>query len=434
MEAGGGVGGVLLALGFLGLLALGLIGKRWWLVSLFVFALMFASYHIKVVDVGSVLVRWLVMFVLAITCIRGMRYPGLGAVLMSGVAVIGIVTAPLAPSASWAVQHSGLLLVLTFPMAAAIAHQLRTMLDITTLLKILLVCAGIWVVIQMPALGAIAAGKRFGGVAGEATGLFAFTGGLMLPVTLWGLLGNLPKPWRVYCGVTGTLILLLILLSGSRTGTFSGAIACLPLAVARFGVKKVLLSFLLVIVGLGVVWGALSYMPKHKEFLLQRYISTKTTGRVERWEAALAEVLESPFVGRGVGGELLIGFGPHNVYLIIWLTHGVLGLMLFVAGLIVMLFQSVRLMGRRFGIQVNEIGRLFCGIMVGSIAAGFFEGKMNSPSNVIAFFVILTSVVVHRTAIIAKQSPDMAGAYDQPVQVGASEYEFEELLRQYYGS
>ena len=419
---------------FFALVALGLVRKRWWLISIFVGALMFAGYENDAVNAGSVLVRWLIMFVLAITCIHGMKFPGLGAILLAGVAVMGILTAPMAPDAMWAIQFSGLFFILTIPMAAAIADELRTMLDVTRVLKILLACAGIWVCLQATALPGLAAGRRFMG-AGETSGAFAFTGGLMLPVALWGVLSSGSKPWRVYSAVVGTLILLLILLSGSRTGTFSGLIACGPLILARFGIRKVALGILLIAVGVALVWGVISYMPQHKEFLLQRYISTDTTGRLERWELALDEVLESPFVGQGVGGEIVAsGVAPHNVYLVIWLTHGVVGLLLFLGGMVVMLLQAASLMGKRTAGQAKDVGRLFAGIMLGSIAAGFFVSKTNSPSNVIAFFIILTSVMVQRTRMISKKARDTVETFEHFIQTSRSEYHFGELLRQYYGS
>ncbi len=434
VQSGGGLGGAMLALGFFALVGMGLVRKRWWLISIFVGALMFAGYDVPAIDAGSVLVRWLVMFVLALTCVHGMKSPGLGAILMTGVAVMGIMTAPIAPNAMWAIQFSGLFFILTFPMAAAIADELRTMLDVTRILKILLVGAGIWVCLQAAALPGLAVGRRFTG-AGETSGAFAFTGGLMLPVTLWGVLSGGSKSWKLYSAVTGTLILLLILLSGSRTGTFSGLIACMPLILARFGIKKVALGFVLIAMGLGLVWGVVSYMPKHKEFLLDRYISTDTTGRVERWEMALEEALDSPFVGQGVGGEIVAsGVAPHNVYLVIWLTHGAVGLLLFLGGMIVMLVHAVTLMGKRTGSQAKDVGRLFAGIMLGSMAAGFFVAKTNSPSNVIAFFIILTSVVVQRTRVISKKLRSTVDTFDHFIETSRSEYHFGELLRQYYGS
>ena len=431
-DAAGRGGVVLLVLVCVIIPALALARRHWWLLAIFVGALMFAGFENDAIDSGSVLLRWLIMFVLAVCCMYGMKSPGPGAIMLSSVAVIGILTAPLAPDAMWALQFSGLFLILTFPMAASIGDRLRSMPDVTKFLRIVLVCAGIWVVLQMFSLRSIVEATRFEG-AGKTPGAFAFTGGLMLPVALWGVLGRGPIWWRLYCGVTGILILLLIALSGSRTGTFSGVIACLPLLVARFGVRKILLGTVVIALGVGLAWGVLTFMPAHKEFLLGRYISTDTSGRVERWAMALDECLESPLMGDGVGADKILGYGPHNTYLIIWLTHGLLGLMLFVGALTAILFQSLKLVFGRMGDQAKEIGRLFCGITMGSMIAGFFVGKMNSSSNVVAFFVVMSSVIVHRTTKIARGAADTVGEFGQSLESIAGEYEFEKQLRQYYG-
>ncbi len=433
IKVAGRGGTVLLVLVFVIIPALALARRHWWLVAIFVGALMFAGFENSAIDSGSVLLRWLIMFVLATCCMYGMKSPGPGAIMLAAIAVIGILTAPLAPNPMWALQFSGLFFILTVPMAAAIADRLRTMADVRKFLKIVLVCAGIWVVLQMFSLRSLVEATRFEG-AGKTSGPFAFTGGLMLPVALWGALGKGPIWWRMYCGVTGTLILLLIAISGSRTGTFSGVIACLPLLIARFGVKRILLTSLLIVMGLGLVWSVLTFMPEHKDFLMGRYISTDTTGRVERWTLALNECLESPLLGAGVGADRILGYGPHNAYLIIWLTHGFFGLMLFAGALTTILFQSLKLIFGRMGDQAKDIGRLFCGIIMGSMIAGFFVGKMNSSSNVVAFFVIMSSVIVYRTIKISYEAVDTVVQYEQSLQSITNEYEFEEQLRQYYGS
>ena len=158
-------------------------------------------------------------------------------------AVWGMLTAPLALSLSWAMQKTGLMFAIAILMGAAIADQIRSPKDIRVLLGIILAGAGLYVVLGLTALGGLRGG-RFAGVTTGAP-LFVMTGGLLLPVALWGALTTEHKAKRTYCIAVGILILLLCVISGQRTGTFAGFIACTPLAIARFGIKKVLLVLLL---------------------------------------------------------------------------------------------------------------------------------------------------------------------------------------------
>ncbi len=432
LEAAGPVGATMLFVALLSLGVLAVTGKRWWLLMVFVVALMFSGHHIEFVDAGSTLLRWVVIFLLGVSCIRGVKSPGTGAVMIGLMAIWGIVTSPLAPSLSWAMQKAGLMFAIAVLMGAALADQIRAPKDIRILLWIILAGAGLYVVLGLSSLGALG-GARFAGAITSAP-LFVLTGGLLLPVALWGALCIEHKAMRMYCIVVGIVILLLCLISGQRTGTFAGIIACIPLAMGRFGIKKVLLAGVVIGVAVAITWGVLGEMPEQKMFVMGRYASVDTTGRVERWLGALDACMKEPFFGHGVGADVKLGFSPHNAFLVVWYNLGILGLMLFGGAMIAMAFQAFGLMIRGASVQIRDIGRLFFGIMVGTIAVAFFESKLNSPSNIAIFFIVTTSVVLGRMKVFRREAKSPVEAYGQPVEAGASEYDFEELLRQYYGS
>ncbi len=432
LEAAGPVGVILLFVVLLFLAVLAVMGKRWWLLAIFMAALMFAGHQIRFLDSGSTLLRWLVIILLGLSCIRGVKWPGVGAVMIGFMAVWGMLTAPLALSLSWAMQKSGLTFVIAILMGAAIADQVRTLKDIRILLWVILAGAGVYVVLGLSSLGMLR-GARFAGAIRTAP-LFVLTGGLLLPVALWGTLTSEHKGQRAYCIAVGTVILLLCVVSGQRAGTFAGFIACTPLAIARFGIKKVLLAGLVILVAATVTWVVLGQIPAQKEFVIRRFFSLDTTGRVERWLAGLDACMQEPFLGQGVGSHAALGFSPHNAFLVIWYNLGVLGLVLFGGAMIAMAFQAFSLMIRGPSIQVREIGRLMFGIMLGTIAAAFFESKLNSPSNIAIFFIVTTSVILGRMKVILREGPGAVEAYGRAVEAGPHEYEFGQLLRQYYGS
>ncbi|MCE5328009.1 MAG: O-antigen ligase family protein [Planctomycetaceae bacterium] len=374
------------------LLVLGILNKRWLLLSLFVSALMFSGHVHESLDSGSTLLRWAIMFVLALTAFNGMANPGIAAVMLGIMATWGIATSFLSVSTFYAVQKAGLLFVLALPMAAVMADRARTERDVRIFLMILMCTAGLFMVLGVQSLGSLR-GARYAGAISSAP-LFVLTGGLLAPVMLWGAMSSLPKYWRIYSAVVLAVIVILCVLSGQRTGTFAGFIACLPLLLGRFGIKRLLLALVVVIVIAVVANFVLDMMPAQKEFVIRRFTSADTTGRTRLWMAGLGACLKEPFVGHGSGMAATLGFGTHNAFLNVWYELGLPGLVLFAGAMITMLVQSVKQIISGHNPEGREYGRLFLGLMMGSLAAAFFEAKLDSPSNVAVFMMVITSVML----------------------------------------
>jgi len=394
------VGGLFILVLFL----LAVLGKRTALLGIYLLLLMFSGFAVEAVDAGSTLMRWLVMFLIAMTCYAGARSPGAPAVMLGVYAILGIMMSPLAPSTSWAIQQSTLLLVISIPMAAAAAHQLRTMDDIVKLLKLFIVAGGLYVILGLVTLPSLAGGARFAG-AGTSAPLFVLTGGLLLPVALWGAMQKGIRQWRVYCAVIAVCTGMLCLISGQRTGTLAGFIGCLPL-LARFGMKKLMIGLLLLAVGLALVYGVLQAMPDQAAFVERRFTSIDTTGRLEAWATALAMCLRSPFIGHGVGSSAEPGFGFHNVYLISWFEVGLVGLILYAGALVWMAFRATGLVLQRFNREASDVARLILGLTLAGMAAAFFESKLASPSNIAMFVTIVSSVILVRLKELTVAAPD----------------------------
>lgn len=407
-EAAGPIGLTLVGVAGVVLLLLTITGSRMTLLGLYALLLMFSGFTVESINLGSTLMRWVVMFLIAMTCFSGARYPGTPAVLLSLYAVMGMLLSPLAPSLVYALQFSLLLLVLSFPTASATAGRIRTVDDVHRLLKLLIAAGGLYVILGLSSLGSLTSGHspaaRFSGATSSAP-LFVLTGGLLLPVALWGALQTGLKQWRVYCVVIALCTGMLCLVSGQRTGTLAGFIGCVPLLL-RFGVKKVGLGLAMLALGLALVWGVLSLMPAQREFVIRRFTSADTTGRFERWTMAVTMCLRKPWLGRGVAASNL-SFGFHNAYLVAWYEVGVLGLVLYAGAFFLMAWQALRLTLKRTSRQVSDVARLMLGLTLANMAAAFFESKLNSPSNVAMFMAVMSSVILVR---LRQFSAEPAGA------------------------
>lgn len=410
MDAAGPLGLVVVGVFLLALALMTAMRLRMSLLACYLLLLMFSGFAVESIDAGSTLLRWLVMFLIAATCFAGVGSPGGPALMLGLYAVVGGVTAPIAPSSSLAIQRSGLLLIIALPMAAAVADRLRTMEDVLQLLKVFIVAGGLYVVLGLLTLPSLTAGERFAGVTTSAP-LFVLTGGLLLPVALWGALQPGIRQWRVYCVFIAVCTGMLCLISGQRTGTLAGFIGCLPL-LARFGVRKVLISLLLLAVGLGLVYAVLSAMPAQEEFVRRRFFSADTTGRVERWTTALSLCLQRPFLGHGAASSADAGFGFHNAYLVTWYELGVVGVLLFAGAFLWMAFRAARLILHRADRRISDIARLLLGVTLANMAAAFFESKLISPSNIAIFTAVVTSAVLVRLGHLAGRHPAEYAGYD----------------------
>ena len=407
----GSLGLILAGVFLLALILITAMGKRKILLALYLFLLMFSGFVIESVSAGTTLLRWVVMFLIAATGLTGMRSPGAPCLLLGIYGLVGLITAPLAPDTFWAIQRSGLLVVISLPMAAAIAQRLATLDDIYKVLKTFILAGGLYVLLGMATLPSLAGGERFAGATSSAP-LFVLTGGLLLPIALWGAMQSGIRQWRIYCIVIAVVTGMLCIISGQRTGTLAGFIGCLPL-LARFGMRKLLIGLVLLAVGIGLIYLVFSFMPQQAEFVLRRFTTADTTGRVERWHRALDLCMQNPFLGQGVGADQTHHFGFHNAYLVTWLEMGLVGLILYAGALVWMATRSLRLILGRGDRETKDVARLLLGLTLASMAAAFFESKLVSPSNIAIFTAVMTSVMLVRLKELADQGPLAWDPYDE---------------------
>ena len=398
LEAAGPLG-ILAGMVVLGVLALlAFLNNRQVLVGLYLASLMFSGFVVGWVDTGSTLVRWLILVVLAVTAAQGWRMPGLGAMMIGLFALYQLSTVLFSPVKFWGAQKAALMLIAAVPMGAAITHSLAGREDVKRLLKMFLLAAGLYAVMGLLTLPSLRVGSRFAGATSSAP-LFVLTGGLLLPVAVWGALQEgLTRRWRSYSGVVALCVGVLCLFSGQRTGTLAGFVGCVPLVLRLTG-RRVAATALLLLASGSVLLLVFHAMPEQGDYVYDRFTSMDTSGREERWEAAREACMRSPFIGHGEGADQILPFGFHNAFLVTWYNGGIVGLVLFAGAFVAMAVQGVlAVLGARWtgDTELGDLGRLVLGWTLAAIAAGFFESKLVSPSNIAIFTAIVTSAILTR--------------------------------------
>jgi O-antigen ligase len=402
IELTGGFGVIVLGLGAITMLFLALLGKCNILLLIYLVSMMFYGYSNTSVETMARLVRWFTMFMLALTIIRGMRSPGIPTLLFGAISLYGIVAAFDALNIFYAIQFSGLLFVFTLLVGPAISAHINNVEDIDSIMKLLIVPAGIWVFLSMISLGELRADIRFTGASSDAPG-YVLTGGMLMPMMLFGMFSLRNKVLRYLCGSLFILILLFCALSGQRTGTFAGIIACLPLMV-RFGIKRIFQGVLflgLLAAGYMITFTIFSHQ---KQFFTKHFLSIDTTGRDEIWLGAIEIIMKSPWFGHGFGGSETMGKSFHNMYLTMWHGGGIFCLILIIIALVYMIIGSFRLLLITKDEYLKNVCRYTLGIGLGLAAGSFFEHTLASPSNLMTFNFIFSSILLSRTkAIFIKQ-------------------------------
>ena len=133
-------------------------------------------------------------------------------------------------------------------------------------------------------------------------------------------------------------------------------------------------------------------------------LSIDTTGRNELWNRALKRTMEKPIVGFGAAADKRSNIGGfHNAYLQEWYNGGVIGLFLFLGASLVALYKTFRLTQlKHLDDEIRQYSRLLFSWMIVLFLTSFFESKLASPSNIMAFTMVLIGVMTHRLELHAK--------------------------------
>jgi O-antigen ligase len=139
------------------------------------------------------------------------------------------------------------------------------------------------------------------------------------------------KRYLVEAGVMLPPLLLIVLLSGSRSAFVSGGVAVLIYILLLKGTRRVwmILGLMLAAAGIFAVLGADKF-----DFMIHRFDTMLGSGtgnydgstqlHIQSWLGAYQQFIDDPIVGRYIY-ELSTGFYPHNIFLEALAATGLLG-------------------------------------------------------------------------------------------------------------
>jgi O-antigen ligase len=218
---------------------------------------------------------------------------------------------------------------------------------------------------------------------------------------------------RVLAGATAALMLVGILMTGSRTGTLAVPLVVLALLVS--GPRRARRGLLVLLaVGLAVSVAVWVYKPLG---VTDRTFgsATSSSGRFDIWEVGLAACSDYCASGSGwgtfpdvyaatqadvAGARVLSGaegsYQPHNLWLLALIETGVLGALVFTAGVLVALGEALRL-PREF--RGKALGGLV-GLMFGVLFLSSMEFKI--------FWLVLLMIALYGNVARAEAATAVA--------------------------
>ncbi len=392
-------------IGLLASLQLALSRNAFWLIPIYLTMCMFSGHIISQLDTGTTLFRWWLIICFCAAALKIRKYPGPICIMLGSYWLFSFFSVLWSPNFSGGIQLSGLNVLMNLGASCAIAGLILSPLEIKKVLKIYCLMSIIFVTNGFASIGNIS-GSRFAGALGEAVGLFVITGGLLMPALLWAYLSH-SKGTRIAAAISFILVSLLCVLSGQRAGFLAGVISCIPLIFqlnAKFFSKAIIATTCTVL----FCGFAIQSFPQQMKFITTRYfdtdrngnmsIRTNTTGRNELWNKALDKTLERPVLGYGAAADKRAKIGGfHNAYLQEWYNGGILGLFLFFGASLLALYKTFRLtQSKTLDEESLQMSRLLFSWMIVLFLTSFFESKLASPSNIMAFTMVLIGVMTHR--------------------------------------
>jgi O-antigen ligase len=396
-------------IGLLALLALALFGRRLTLFAILIIAASLTGAIWQSVDVGSTILRWVVLALLAFNILRLKTNPGWPLIFYLIFIWIGIAFVPLSETLTWSVQISGLL-ILSSTAAVVLADSVQTTADLRRVLNIFLGAAAVWLTLALIAVPQLLSsrGERYSGAVSSVSH-FVITGGMLLPIVVGSAFVTRKKRWKFAIGMLAVLIFVVLAVSGQRTGTFAGVLGTLPVIASR-GRKAIAILAAAALLLLFVASVLSVINPNQVEFVVKRFSSADTTGRTELWAEAFRECMKSPILGRGHGGDRAWQYRTHHpthsAYLSVWQNTGLFGLLMFLASLFSGLWISWRVYRQSSDPETRSIAIVLFGLLVAQIAAGFFE-TLVSPSSFASIVRLMTLALIGRVAAIPASVPSM---------------------------
>lgn len=213
---------------------------------------------------------------------------------------------------------------------------------------------------------------------------------------------------RWWAGTAASLAMLGVFMTGSRTGTLAAGLVILVMALSSRGRVR---GGMLTALGIGAVVATFVWVFQPLGLTERTFASaTSSSGRLDIWKVGLQACKDYCSLGSGwgtfpdvyaetqalvPGARVLTGEGgsyqPHNLWLLALIETGVLGVVLFTAGLVITLRDGLRLPTE---FRARAVGSLL-GLAFGVIFLSSMEFKI--------FWMVLLMTTLYGNVVHAEQ-------------------------------
>lgn len=376
-------------------------GRIAWLLGVVFAAVLFSGYRDP--RVGSLFeaLRFFCVGLVAVSGLVRFRRTGTTMRLLFFMSLWLLALAPRSPSATGGVFFAGAMVLATGPFASGVSRVTSSPAALVSLLHLLIRLSPIYIALAVLGLGGRLQNQRFSGST-TSPQLFAITGGLLVPLLLWGFFYG-SRRIRPFSAAALALVTVFTLLSAQRAGLVAAFLGVVPffiigplrtywrtVAVAAAGVA-----------GLAVLRGASAF-----EYSFLRFGNLDNTARTERWQEGFRQVMSDPLLGHGPASLGQLDFGLHNSFLAVAYEGGLVSFALWTAAIVVLAYRASMLLRIRVA-RESGIALLLFGWTLGVLSVALVEVKAYSPSNLVMLLIVLIATASRR-GVFARFTPATA--------------------------
>ena len=413
-----GIWGIL-AMGFMVVMLIAVLALRARLLALtFLFIAMCFSSLEEPFETVFVAIRWICLICLVPLGIQGFSKQGYGVWFMCLYAMLVLIFSVRAFNVFWSLQRSIALLLLIIGASGSLQSVIDKGIRFESLFKGIAIMGTIWAVLNILPFGTFLGtytAERYAGV-GTSVGYNSLVMGLLFPFTIWGVLHQWPRTWRIISGITAIVLVILMLFVATRGGAFLALIASIPILL-HFSFKRFAIGMLLLMLIIGASAFILQKAShKQQQFILRRYAGKSelgvTTGRAFYWKIGLRECLKSPFLGHGSGTGIVPGerskkgggITLHNSYLSVWYEGGIISVIAFVFTFVITIRRGILAIIRsRHDPEFQLLARTMLGITLGLAAFGMVESTLAGATNILVGMHLLAIILIQNLWVATLQ-------------------------------
>jgi O-antigen ligase len=355
---------------------------------------------------------------------KSFRSPGWAVHLFLAYVFLGLSFSPFSRFVPWALQRGVLLLLTTTGLTFGVASYLDSPSAIRNVCRMFVAAGVVWTVISVIFLRdfLFSSDLRFQGGGETSPVSYALSGALLLPFMFWAFTQRGSTILRITGFASLVVIPICLFLSGTRTAFVVAAIATLPLMLKRNAKQVVVMLIATGMIGAVITTaGGLLLRGRDTSWVTERLTNATLSGRQERWAFAVGQCMQSPLIGRGIGGsDFAAGFETgntifHNAYLSIWYNTGMVGLALVVTVIVSKILAARKLTKSVTDPILIDASRLAFGLILSIAAVAMVENSISGSSNPMVAMFLIACTMIERIRVISEEQQFLVQAPIPPV-------------------